>query len=283
MRCRWAAAVWLLASGGVAAAQAPPAPPDPGAQPPAPARSVRAVDPAEPDFTIAALPTSLRVPQYKGAFRVTHRFGRPLGRGDFGDLLGDLFGLDSGARIGLEFRFGLAPGTQIGIHRTNDRTIEFFGQHSVIRQAPDASPVSLDAIVTVEGLENFRQNYTTAIGAIVSHKIGGHAALYLEPMWVANVNLLPDPVPEEHTVLLGLGARVRVRPTVYVIAEVSPRVAGYDPGANQVSVGIEKRAGGHSFQLNVSNGFGTTIGQVARGGFNNGDWFLGFNISRKFF
>ena len=50
-------------------------------------------------------------------------------RGDpqtFGDLLEDFFGLDSGAQIGLEYRFGLLRGTQVGIHRTSDRTIEFF-------------------------------------------------------------------------------------------------------------------------------------------------------------
>ena len=34
-----------------------------------------------PDFTIVNLPTTLRVPRYKSAFRVTHRFGRPLGAG----------------------------------------------------------------------------------------------------------------------------------------------------------------------------------------------------------
>src|SRR5687767_1037792 len=45
----------------------------------------------QPDFTIVNLPTTLRVPRFKSAFRVTHRFGRPFGAGDFGDLAGDLF------------------------------------------------------------------------------------------------------------------------------------------------------------------------------------------------
>src|SRR5262249_20649215 len=65
---------------------------------------------AEPDFTLAALPTSLRMPRNKWAFRVTHRFTRPLNPGpgeDFGDVAGDLFGIDGGAAIGLELRFGL--------------------------------------------------------------------------------------------------------------------------------------------------------------------------------
>jgi hypothetical protein len=31
------------------------------------------VSPAEPDYTLISLPTSLRVPRFKGAFRQTHR------------------------------------------------------------------------------------------------------------------------------------------------------------------------------------------------------------------
>ena len=69
---------------------------------------------------------------------------------------------------------------------------------------------------------------------------------------------------------------------VYIVGEILPRV-GYDPGVNHGSFGIEKRAGGHMFQLNVSNSFATTMAPIARGGFNNDDWYLGFNLSRKFF
>src|SRR5687767_10979512 len=88
----------------------------------------------QPDFTIITLPTTLRVPRFKSAFRVTHRFGRPLGAGDFGDLVGDLFGLDSGAQIGLEYRFGLMRGLQAGIHRTSNKTIELFAQYNVLQE-----------------------------------------------------------------------------------------------------------------------------------------------------
>ena len=63
----------------------------------------------------------------------------------------------------------------------------------------------------------------------------------------------------------------------------SSRGSGYDPGRAPGTFGIEKRAGGHTFQLNFSNGFGTTMGQIARGGTSSDDWYLGFNISRKFY
>ena len=45
---------------------------------------------------------------------------------------------------------------------------------------------------------------------------------------------------------------------------------------NHGSFAIEKRAGGHTFQLNFSNAFGTTMGQIARGGPDGNDWFMGF-------
>ncbi|HEY8548439.1 MAG TPA: DUF5777 family beta-barrel protein, partial [Vicinamibacterales bacterium] len=141
----------LLACATPAAAQPPdPAPPAAGKPADAPAdpdgeqeeeetaparkeeRDDAVLDRAQPDFTLVNLPTNLRLPQWRSAFRVTHRFTRPLGQGSFGNLVEDLFGLDSSAFIGLEFRFGLLPGTQVGIYRTNsNRTIQLFAQYDV--------------------------------------------------------------------------------------------------------------------------------------------------------
>ena len=77
------------------------------------------IDPLQPDFTLVALPTTLRMPRMKSSFRVTHRFTRSLGQGDFGSLLEDFFGIDSGAAIGLEYRFGIIRGAHVGFRRTN--------------------------------------------------------------------------------------------------------------------------------------------------------------------
>src|SRR4051794_11426528 len=78
------------------------------------------LNPAQPDFTLSALPSSLRLAKFKSAFRVTHRFTRPLDCDSCSSsLFGDLFGLDNGAIIGLEYRFGIVRNGQIGIHRTS--------------------------------------------------------------------------------------------------------------------------------------------------------------------
>ena len=239
------------------------------------------LDALQPDFTISALPTTLRLPRFKGAFRVTHRFGRPLGQGSFGDLASDFFSLDTGAQIGLEYRFGLMRGTQGGIYRTNDRTIEFFVERSLMQQS-DSRPIALSAYAASDGTNNFRDSYSPALGVIVSRKVGSLGALYAQPIWVNNTNPLPsEVVNDNNTFLLGLGGRFRVLRTLYVIAEGAPRIAGYDPDRAHMTFGVEKLVGGHVFQINVSNGLGTTISQVARGG-SKDDWFLGFNITRKF-
>lgn len=265
---------WLMAMPSIAAAQVPAAPEaaDPDAR----------VDALQPDFNLAALPTTLRMPLHRIAFRVTHRFTRPLGQGDLGDLASDFFGFDSAAQIGLELRYGLARGTQIGLHRTSDRTTQLFGQHSLLVQK-EGSPLALDAIGTLEGANNLHSRYRSTVGVAASHKIGRRAAVYAEPLLVVNSNALANQGFDNNTLMVGLGGRLRIRPAAYLVAEVTPRLAGFEPGVNQVSFGLEGRSGGHLFQLNVSNGFGTTLGQLASGAFNNDNWYIGFNIARKFF
>ena len=268
------------------------APPDPSAdQPPASETAAvatvqdddpdRDVNRAQPDFTLIGLPTTLRLPARTGAFRITHRFGRALGQGDFGDLVEDFFGFDSGAQIGFEYRYGLFKATQLAVHRTNNRTIQFLLQRQVVGQTADF-PVSIDAIAVAEGTNNFKDSYSPALGVLVSREFTDRAAIYAEPIWVNNSN--PDPselVDDNSTFLLGLGTRVRLTNTIYAVGEYTPRVAGFDPGDHQFGLAVEKRLGGHSFQINFGNAFGTTFAQMARGG--NDDWYIGFNISRKFY
>ncbi len=235
------------------------------------------------DYTLVDLPTTLRLPRFKSEFRVTHRFVRPLNEGDFGSLAGDFFGLDLGAQIGLEYRFAIVSGGQIGIYRTSDKTIEFFGEYNVLRQSEQV-PVAASAWVSVEGTNNFKDQYSPAFGATISRELGEHGSVFLDPIWVNHSNLTEtEPVEHNNTFLLGIGARIRVLETLYVVAEASPRVAGYAPGMTPVSFALEKQVGGHVFQLNFSNSIGTTIAQIARGGPEPRNWYLGFNITRKFY
>lgn len=237
---------------------------------------------AEPDFALVSLPTSLRLPVFKSAFRLTHRFGLAL-KGDFGDLAGNLFGLDNGATVGLEYRVGIVPNGQVGFHRSsNGKVLELFAQYGVVRQR--RSPLDISAIVSVEGTNNFQDSYSPSFGAIVSREFGDRIALYVEPIWVNNTNTLPkELVDDNSTLMVGIGGRIRIGASVYLIGEFAPRAAGFDSGSSHAAFAIEKRLGGHSFQLNFSDSHSTTLGQIAQGGVAPREWYMGFNLSRKFF
>ena len=76
--------------------------------------------------------------------------------------------------------------------------------------------MTISALATMDGTNNFRDSYSPALGAVISRTLGEHGALYLEPIWVNNSNLQPSEVVDDNdSMLLGVGARIRVRPTLY--------------------------------------------------------------------
>jgi hypothetical protein len=235
---------------------------------------------AEPDFRVLNLPSTLRLPRHGSSFQLTHRFNGNLRRGSLGGNAGNLFGLDQGAAVGFEYRFGIARHLQAAVYRTAiDKVFQFYTKYDAVRQG-DSLPVSLSALVSVEGADNFQERYSPALGLVVSRMAGDRLAVYATPIWVHNTAALLN--IDRDTFFVGIGGRVRVSSTVYVVAEVAPRASGYSPDKPAYGFGVEKRAGGHLFQINFNNGQGTTFGQLARGGFPN-SLYLGFNLARKFF
>jgi hypothetical protein len=240
---------------------------------------------AEPDFTVINIPTSLPLAPGKVAFRFTHRFVRPLHCDEpcsFDDtFLGSAFTIDDGAFIGLEMRVGIIPHGQLIVARSRtNKTINFTGDYLLTHQT-DSMPLEIAALAGIEGTKNFTQTYSPSLGLAITRMFEDVAAIHVDPIWVNKTNLATE---SQNTFMVGIGARVRVTGTVYLTGEITPRLAGYKPGTNLASGAIEKRMGGHMFQLNFSNfGAPMTPRQIAAGAPNNNDWYMGFNITRKFY
>ena len=237
--------------------------------------------PLEPDFKVVDIPTTLPLPLHAGNFELTHRFaGNWRGR-DFSDLASDLFGIDEGATINFGYRFGLFKHTEVAASRTNfNRTIQLQGKYDAFHE-DQGKPVGFSAIASVEGVDNFSDQFAPALGVSISRTLGKVAAVYFDPFWVHNSAAATG--ESRDTGFIGVGGRVRLRAGLFVLAEVSPRVGGYAPGDPLYAFGVEARVGGHVFQLNWGNSTaGATYAQIARGGNPNG-LFLGFNLSRKFY
>ena len=254
----------------------------------------------EADQTLVNLGTTLPLKKWGSYFRITHRFARDLRRGSFGELAEDLFSLDNGAIIGLEYRIGLPGRTQAGINRSIlGKTIEVFGRWDGWQQ-PDGHALSLSTTLSVEGQNNLRVDQQPGISATVS-RVQGPFAFYATPtfIWDAHTptlqalheghehgggeedaDIADDHLDQDNTAYIGLGVRTHIRPSVALVFEVAPRIHGYTPDTALWSAGIEKLTRGHVLQLNFSNSFGTTPGHVARGGSPH-DVYMGFNLSRK--
>ena len=169
---------------------------------------------------------------------------------------------------------------EIAAYRTNfNRTVEFYGKYDAFHQGTSA-PIGFSAIVSIEGTNNFKQEYAPTLGASLSRTVGKVAAVYAVPMWAHNTAAVTGITRD--TLMVGVGGNLRVMPTLFVTAEVTPRVAGYIIGDAEYGFGISKRVGGHVFDLTFTNGPGTTFAQLARGGIP-GSLFLGFNLARKFY
>ena len=265
---------------------------------PASAQTAPPRQPIEPDVTLVNLPTTLSLPAHKFNFRLTHRFQANLRRGTFGQNLSNLFGLDSGAIIALELRYAPIQRVQVIVSRTNfDKTFQFAARYDVVRQG-GRRPVSLSAFLPIEGTNNFTLGEAEAghdehehgagghghrspsIGVVVSRTVSDRLALYATPVFVHHTLTLAG----EHgnASFVGLGGRLRLRRTVYVVFEGAPRTSGESRGDAEFGFGIEKRVGGHMFQLTFTNSLGTTFGQLVNGGTPHAIY-MGFNLSRKFF
>ncbi len=231
------------------------------------------------------LPTTLRLPLYKSSFALTHRFNGNLRNGSFSDQAKGLFGIDNGAQIGFEYRFAPIRHLEVVAYRTNfDRTIQLYAKYDAIHQNSE-TPLSVSGLLSIEGGDNFTRSATRrrlarrsrVRSTTTSRSTRCRCGCTTSRRCSQSITGVKD-----NTFFIGLGGRVRIRPTVYVSAEVSPRVAGTKANTTEYAFAIEKRAGAHLFQLNFGNSQGTTFAQTAAGGLPDA-LFMGFNLTRKFF
>jgi hypothetical protein len=292
------AAIFLFVVSATAGAQPPPDPQDPPGvvitkATPMADDDPAALDPLEPDFSLVSLPTTLRLPRHGGDFHLSHRFNLNLVCGDtesecLSTRVGGLFGLDSGANIGLEFRFGIMRNLQAVVLRTSlSQTIQLSLQYDAWHENAD-HPLSISGIAAIEGDHNLCANtpdtqetrYSPSLGLIVSRKVAGRLMAYLEPFWIHNT--AGEGLPTRDTGMIGVGGRLRLSSTVNLVGEVAPRVSGLALRDPQFGFALEKRVGGHVFSLTFTNNPGTTFRQISSGG-NPDTLNLGFNLSRKFY
>ena len=274
-----------------ASAQTPAASADPVAQAPAAASNDddAKLRPAEPDYVTINLPTTLPLPAHAMNFHLSHRFNEDLRNDSIGTQFSNVFGLDSGANIGLEFRYGVMKHLEAIVQRTSlGKTIQFSAKYDGWHQTA-TMPVGVSIIASIEGDNNFHNtdgaggaqaNFAPAFGAVLSRTVADRIALYVTPMWVHNTGT--GSAGTSDTGFIGLGGRARLGKSTYFVLEGAPRAGGLAIGTAEYAFAIEERVGAHVFSLTFSNSAGTTYRQLAHGGVPE-YLTLGFNLTRKFY
>lgn len=255
------------------------------------------------DDVLFSLPTGRAIDQHAWIVNFSHRFaydttftGKARGA--------QLFGLDNFALSSLGLRYGVTDHLSVSLFRSPSfigRPIQLMAAYSLIEEHHGA-PLNLTIRGSVEGQDNFRKNFTENLEFIFSRSIGARAQFYVVPTASFNdrrlvqggllSNQIRD-LPGIHAFSIGIGAAWDVRPTIALVAEVIPTVAGArDLGIHRppFSFGIQKKIYRHAFTLGFSTSPGSTVSQRAGtsatflgspGADTPGGLFIGFDLTRQ--
>jgi cytochrome c oxidase subunit 2 len=277
------------------------------------------------DYQLINVPTPKRVP--KGSLNVhfSHRFSSAINAegSDFGDTANELFGLDSFSVSALGFSYGFTDRLYGKISRSPvcDRlflckTVEIGLGYHFLDEA-GKSPVALSAYTSIEGDDNFTENFNYNIQMMVARSITKYVNVFFSPavhfrandsnrfnpdlsLFPANRQAVGDLDLGKHTGSFGFGVNAKIRPSASLLFEFTPRT-GFKLGnvladfsnpneirftnnsEPEIGFGIEKRMGRHAFALTFSNTQTTTTSRYNSSnlGLKPGRFTIGFNIFRR--
>ena len=226
-------------------------------------------------------------------FIFAHRFG-PVSGGSY-----ELFGLDQAyVRLGLEY--GITDNLGVGFGRNSfDKTMDGYLRYKFIRQSTGAinfpvtitafgsgairtSPRAPDAAYDIQLVD--RLAYTAQL--LIARKFSPTFSMQLMPTLV-HKNTVDKTVETNDVYALGFAGRLKVSRSIALTSEYYHRfnVGNANPYYNAVGVGIDIETGGHVFQLIFTNTRGLTERAFiteTQGDVRNGDFSLGFNVTRAF-
>jgi cytochrome c oxidase subunit 2 len=276
------------------------------------------------DYRLINVPTPKRVLRHSVNLYFTHRFSQPIKPLD--ESAEALFGLDSFSVSSLGVFYGITDKLYVSATRSPlcqrglCRTIEVgFGYHW-LDEKKGRSPVALSTYASIEGDDNFTEHYTYNLQMMLARSATKYVNLFFSPAVHFNANgqrrfdpranefFPPAPIADtfrqdKHAASFGFGVNARIRPTISLLFEYTPRV-GFKLGRvrpifnstftqvlgfrtesePEIGFGIQKDIGRHSFSLTFSNTQTTT---TARYNSSNlvlpaSKFIIGFNLYRRF-
>ena len=240
---------------------------------------------------LLTLPSSHMADAHTFEVRFSHRFNGSVD----GNGVHSLFGLDSGANVGLGLSYVPIRDLELSLMRQSSlETYEAAAKYGVMQQAR-AIPFSaaIRAGVDYRNARDLLDRSSVFAQAIVSRQFANRLDLYVMPTWVTNAGRVANGNTSsalfKHAFNVPVGALVQIMPALSVVAEVIP--ANHDLPSDLKadlgwSIGIKRAIGGHLFEVLLTNSNAMTPDQYIASGYNgaslrSNDKRIGFNIERR--
>lgn len=236
---------------------------------------------------VVNLPTPRSIGQGKLLFRLSHRFFPAVKEG-----YDAFYGLDGPASMLLGLGYGFSDKIGLTLSRANVfKEFELALKWTLIDQSDTDGLISIailggTSLITLplQGKKTFRsENTRYNLQASMAYKISPSISILLVPGYSTNTN--PTEESSQGTFYLGFGGRVHIIKDFSVLLEWIPVLSGYSFEPSGWGFGLEKKIGGHVFQVFILNSVGITTPQYVPGGefrISKGEFRLGFNIFRWF-
>ena len=240
---------------------------------------------------LLTLPSSHMADARTWEVRFSHRFNQSVD----GNGVHSLFGLDSGANVGLALSYVPIRDVEIALTRQSAlETYEGTVKYALMQQAR-ALPFSaaLRAGADWRNARGLDDRSSWFAQAIVSRQFGSRFDLYAVPTFVTKAGRVVSGNRSgalfDHAFNVPIGALVQIMPGLSVVGELVPKNRDLPSGINSDvgwAIGIKRAIGGHLFEVLLTNNDGMTTDQYASSTYNGAplrsrDKKLGFNIERR--
>ena len=240
---------------------------------------------------LLTLPSSHMADATTWEVRFSHRFNQSVD----GNGIHSLFGLDSGANVGLGLSYVPIRDVEIALIRQSAlETYEATLKYALMQQAR-ALPFSAALRVGADwrNARNLDDRSSYFAQAIISRQFGSRFDIYAVPTFITKAGRVVSGNTSgalfDHAFNVPVGALVQIMPGLSLVGELVPKNRDLPAAVNSDigwAIGIKRAIGGHLFEVLLTNSDGMTADQYVSSTYNGAplhsrDKKLGFNIERR--
>lgn len=242
--------------------------------------SAQETPPWAPGYGVRFLQTASPLVNDKGILEAlfTHRFNEAVNRSGGNGL----FGLDSGANVGLGLSYVPLDRLAVEVYRASAGGDYEFAAKYALLTATREMPVGVSVRAGASWMTNYvlDRKFGGFGQVLVAGTIGDRVTIAAAPTFVANTPLF------KNVFNVPLVLQVRLGNGFFATGDYIPRNRDFEGSVGQWSFALEKAVWHHRFAVWIGNSGATTVDQIMGGDYGGGvtdsNIRLGFNIIRQF-